>query len=791
MKIINTLTLRYLKHNKKRGLLTLFCIIISVTMMSTLGIAFASGKTYYQNYIEKTVGDYHYYFGSRGKETLEILKNDPEVEEFYLSDVKTFYYNDSEILTLFGDTLYFQKKNMNDYMIEGRLPVNKNEIVMNPQILKMNQIDKSIGDQIKFDDQKEYTIVGLMDSYQTQDDLAETYYAITYIDLDDDYSVYVRDKEVSQKIFNHMYQLEEKLDDTIIACNSSYLAIQNVFQKDSSDTVLNIYNILYIVMGIIIFSSVIIIYQAFHLSTSDRIQYLGMLSSVGATPKQKKCSVYFEGFVLSIIAIPIGIFISLIGLNIIFSYINQMELLKNLGLFIHLQISPLYMVLIIGCALLTTLMALYLPARKISKISIIDALTKSDEVKVKKDKLKLKGIFAKKDLKISTQLALKNYKRQGRKSRIIVISLSLSMITFMAMYSFSKQIFGLLRDNDTNDIDVQISMYVEDLDNFKNIVDNDPSVKKYIVGGWEQIKIEYDESYLAFPDSDFVMSELCDIQSIDNETFKQICQDNHIPFSKNLALVENGPILIHEDNEEKTYNQTFKKMDKNFIKSMTIAIFDGYKDIYHQLPLFDNIQMIKPLDSEISYGITFIVCEDEYVERFPNGFMAAAISTSEPDKIVKKFDLENIHATNSYKQNRTRLQLMDITEILVYSFVGVMIFFSFLNVINMMSSSVEKRKKEFAMLMSVGMSPNDIKKMLWKESLVYGLKVLIYSFPICILIEYIFYKRILFIEIPFIPSWIAYIVVFTIIMLIIISTFLIGLNHFKKQNIIEALKDDI
>ncbi len=116
---------------------------------------------------------------------------------------------------------------------------------MNPQILKMNQIDKSIGDQIKFDGQKEYTIVGLMDFYQTQDDLAETYYAITYIDLDDDYSVYVRDKEVSQKIFNHMYQLEEKLDDTIIACNSSYLAIQNVFQKDSSDTVLNIYNLNY------------------------------------------------------------------------------------------------------------------------------------------------------------------------------------------------------------------------------------------------------------------------------------------------------------------------------------------------------------------------------------------------------------------------------------------------------------------------------------------------------------------------------------------------------------------
>lgn len=791
MKIINTLTLRYLKHNKKRGLLTLFCIIISVTMMSTLGIAFASGKTYYQNYIEKTVGDYHYYFGSSGRETLEVLKNDPEIEEFYLSDVKPFYYNDSEILTLFGDTLYFQKKNMNDYMIEGRLPVNKNEIVMNPQILKMNQIDKSIGNQIKFDDQKEYTIVGLMDSYQTQDDLAETYYAITYIDLDDDYSVYVRDKEVSQKIFNHMYQLEEKLDDTIIACNSSYLAIQNVFQKDSSDTVLNIYNILYIVMGIIIFSSVIIIYQAFHLSTSDRIQYLGMLSSVGATPKQKKHSVYFEGFVLSIIAIPIGIFISLIGLNIIFSYINQMELLKNLGLFIHLQISSLYMVMIIGCALLTTFMALYLPARKISKISIMDALTKSDEVKVKKDKLKLKGIFAKKDFKISTQLALKNYKRQGRKSRIIVISLSLSMITFMSMYAFSKQFFGLLRDIIyTQEVDVYTDVPVEDLDQFKNIVDNDPSVEKYKLEGWERIKIEYDESYLTFPDSDFVMSELCDIRSIDNETFKQICQDNHIPFSKNLALVENGPISIQEDNEEKTYNQTFKKMDKNFIKSMSIAIFDGYKDIYHQIPLFDNIQMIKPLDSEISYGVDFIVCEDYFVEHFPNGFMSGAISTSEPDKIIQKFNLVNIHATNQYKKGSIQLQLMNIAEICVYSFVGIMIFFSFLNVVNMMCASVEKRRKEFAMLMSVGMSPNDIKKMLLKESLVYGLKAFIYSSPICIFLEWRLYKPFHTGEL-FIPSLLAHAISFIVIMLVMISTFLIGLNQFKKQNIIETLKDDM
>lgn len=200
--------------------------------------------------------------------------------------------------------------------------------------------------------------------------------------------------------------------------------------------------------------------------------------------------------------------------------------------------------------------------------------------------------------------------------------------------------------------------------------------------------------------------------------------------------------------------------------------------------------MIKPLDSEISYGIDLIVCEDEYVERFPNGAMSGAISTSEPDKIIQKFNLVNIHATNQYKKGSIQLQLMNMAEICVYSFVGIMIFFSFLNVVNMMCASVEKRRKEFAMLMSVGMSPNDIKKMLLKESLVYGLKAFIYSSPICIFLEWRLYKPFHTGEL-FIPSLLAHAISFIVIMLVMISTFLIGLNQFKKQNIIETLKDDM
>ena len=318
MKIMNILTLRYLKANKKRSLLTLLCIMVSVIMMSCVGIAFSSGKDYYQSYIETISGDYHYSIDSNSQKTIDTIQNDQLVQEYYLSQTKELYYHDVSLYMRSGDTLYFQKKNMNDYIIEGRLPVNKSEIVITPTYLKMNNLNKTIGDSIEFDNHKIYTIVGLMDTYVTQDFMGNAYQALSYVDLDEQYHIYVRDKDVSENIYNHVDQLKKELSTQDIMIHSSYLEALDIFKEDSQSNTLNIYHMIYLFMAIISFISILIIYQAFHLSTSDRIQYLGMLSSVGATPNQKKWSVYFEGFILSIIAIPLGIIISFIGIHLHF-----------------------------------------------------------------------------------------------------------------------------------------------------------------------------------------------------------------------------------------------------------------------------------------------------------------------------------------------------------------------------------------------------------------------------------------------------------------------------------------
>ena len=797
MKIMNILTLRYLKANKKRSLLTLLCIMVSVIMMSSVGIAFSSGKDYYKRYIEKTKGDYHYYLFAPEKEVVDLIVNDPLVDEYYLSSAINFDYQNSTFNILSGNQGYFQKRNMNDYLIEGRLPINQYELVISKDFLKQNHVNKAIGDTITFDDQYTYKIVGFMKTYKSYLDI---YQALTYVDENQPYFLYVKDKDTSSRIFEHTKQLENQIkkirhidtdvDDFGLVYNSSYLAIQDIFEENSTSSVLKIYNMIYILIGVISFVSIFIIYQAFHLSTSDRIQYLGMLSSVGATPKQKKRSVYFEGFVLSLIAIPLGIIVSYIGLSITFHIANEMELLKNTGIQLHTQISLFYMFCVILLSLLTIAIALYIPARKISKISVMDALRKSDEIKVKKKKLKLNR-FLEKYLSIQWKLSLKNYKRQGRRSQIIIFSLVLSMGLFVTVFSFSQLFLKTITgDNKKVYEDVLAYVSLDDVERVNQILDYHDHLNYYFIAN-NSVYADIDPSYLQYQDE----SNLVSVTAIDQKNYEKICQENDIVPQKNQALIYNRPIDIINDGEEKTYSKPYKKMDKNFIKNVYFEEYDGEKSYQRKLENFDSIELLHTSDNygiTTSYDITLLVPIEYYKNNFTQDFgITYYIQTDEATQVCEEINALGIETTNILENRQQSMQLIQIIQIFVYGFVSIIVFFTLLNILNMMSASIEKRKQELAMLMSVGMSYLAIKKMLLIESLIYGIKTLIYGTPLCLLLEYIIFQSSEYMGQKFVPSWLAYIISFIVVLLVMILTFQIGLSRFRKQNIVETLKDDM
>lgn len=560
-----------------------------------------------------------------------------------------------------------------------------------------------------------------------------------------------------------------------------------------------------VILVIILMISLFIIYQAFNLSTNDRIQYLGMLSSVGATPKQKRKSIYFEGLTLSIIAIPLGMIISFIGLTITFHFISQLETIKNLNLEIHTKISLLYFIAIIFISLITIFISLYLPARKISKISVIAALKKNDDLKVKLKSLKVNR-FSQRFFNVYQNLAIKNYKRQKRRSRVIVCSLIISMMAFVSIYSFGHYfLYEMNRANHYNSCDVSLNISddqesIDQLNQFLN--QNDKVDSYYYIMNQSVYSNDIDKSYVNIP-LDNVDEQSITIFGIDNEKYKDICKANHVNYQDNQALLYNGSYIDY--NTGKNYENIFHKMDHNFIKSLYIPdneYDENGKLVKHNqidLETFQNLSLVQnvfEVQNQINSWhsqINMIVPIDYLlnIEKDSHYYIEYNIFSSQHQELTK--ELESLdYSPQDYAQTvLENRQIFLIIQIFVYGFVLIMILFTMLNIMNMMSASIDNRKKELGMMLSVGMSSKGITRMLFYESFIYGIKTLIYGIPLCIGIEWLLYDQVSASGLSFIPSFIAYLISFVVIMIVMTLTFRVGLHKFRKQNIIETLKDDM
>jgi ABC-type transport system, involved in lipoprotein release, permease component len=807
MKIMNQLTWRYLKENKKRTILTILCIAVSVIMISCVGITFHSGKNFYRNYLENNEGDYHYAIVSDNKELVQNLSNDKQIDEYYFSSSETFEWNDKDVISIKrGDSLYFEKYHMKDYLIEGRMPENYREIV----IVKDNIMNKKIGDTItlslygeKENYIQDFQIVGYINKMKSQVYTSYTigeYDAFSYIDLQRNnayYTLYIKDKDVSSNIFNHANQIiqDYKLNEFDLRYHGSYLSIQDIFEEGSQSTFLTVYKLVAFILVLIVIISIFIIYQAFHLSTYDRIQYLGILSSVGVTPKQKKRSVYFEGLILSCISIPLGIIISFVGLWITFTFLNQLEIIKNLNTALSPSISLLYLFIVIILSLITIAISLYLPAKMISRISVIDALSKSDEIKVKSKKLK--SNFITKHFNISWQIALKNYKRQGKRSRVIVISLIISMVSFVSIYSFGKKLSNEISSTNLyegRDVFFNIAQDKEEVEKVEKILSENEYVDDYyaISNVINNYYINMNKDYLTF-DVENEDSYAVKIIGINHDKFKELCQNHDISYKDNMLLAYNGTYA----NNDTLYKKRFQKIDKNFIKSLSYEYLNSQdKTDYIKLPLFDSIELFDDDPFQKNYYFDsqselYFIVEIDYLLNIDFPYLNSIdynITSSHHKELTQQLNDLEYRANDLADTFAKERQLYFIVEVFIYGFVCIMIFFTLLNIINLMSASIEKRKKELAMLMSVGMSPRDLKKMIFKESLIYGLKTFIYGIPICLFVELMMYQVInRSITIPIE----AYLISFVVIMIVMLLTFKAGLHRFQKQNIIESLKDDM
>ncbi len=482
MNILNKLTIKNLKLNKKRTIVTIIGIMLSTALICAVAGMVTSFQKTLAEHARQSDGNYHITFNNVPKEeTKYITQNKKTASSFISAEIGYAKLNIKEnngkpylyIMAYDQDALDNSAMNLT----KGRMPKNENEIVIPRSVIYNEILNVKIGQKIKLEvgsrekdgkiltqennpfnengelikenlidtKTKEYTIVGIIDRIPSEKYSDAGYTSITYLETDKEklnVSVLCKNPKEYKNMIKEISGDIKKVDKVKYeySTNSELLRWEGASFSDS--TVSLIYGLSAIIISIIVVSSIFVIKNSFSISITERTRQYGMFASVGATSKQIKRNVLFEGFILGIIGIPLGILLGIAAIAIVLWIINMIvaDYLNGIAFIYSVPLVPILISIII--ASLTIFLSSIIPARKAAKISPIDAIRSSNDIKIKSKKLKTPKWF-KKIFKIGGEISYKNLKRNKKKYRTTVISIVISVSIFIALASFIQYGFKL------------------------------------------------------------------------------------------------------------------------------------------------------------------------------------------------------------------------------------------------------------------------------------------------------------------------------------------------------------
>ncbi|CAI9386955.1 MULTISPECIES: ABC transporter permease [Bacillaceae] len=862
MNIMNKLTLRNLKENKRRTLVTIIGVIIAVSMLtavSTLGVSFIDLLK--RDSIARD-GEWHAQFIGVNNEQAKELRKDSNMEKVILSNNLGYANwkdskNDSKPYLFFKQ---YDEQGFEQFLItlkEGTFPKASNEIIIPDEMRKKGNSKYAIGEEInvsigerhfqleeedsiltqtdplqrneegksveEIQQAKSYTfkIVGIMETPSWEPSWSPGYTVISYLDQKElttssSVNASVVMKKVKQSIYEDLESLAKKLAIAKVDFNNELLRYYGVSSNDN--LLLTMYSLIGIVILVIVIGSVALIYNAFAISVSERARHLGMISSVGATKKQKRNSVFFEGAVIGGISIPLGIIAGIVGIGITFTFINkylQDALNSTQGL--NVVITPYSILFSIIISIVTIFISTYLPARKASKISAIDAIRQTQDIKLSGKKVKTSK-FVRKVFGIEAEIGLKNLKRNKRRYQTTVFSLIISILLFLVVSYFTDNMKKSVELSQENiDYDITVSAESNVAEEEMQILANVPSITESNL-----IKSTYVSTYL----DKSVLSEN-NTKSVENGD--AFLEEGKLPFTVNFFVLSESAFKQYAQEVGFNINEYTNPAEPKGIVIENVSYFDPYGekfveekvlnakpgdyiDLYMyregsekeemfnkvQIGLFTN-ESFMGMNADNYRMITMIISNEVAENLFENEKNITMnynlyLNSDNPDKAEEELDdlkSGSMYIYNVEKNRKQSEQMIMIMAVFMYGFITLISLISIANIFNTISTSISLRKREFAMLRSVGMTPTGFNKMIYFESIFYGIKALMYGIPISIgVIAALYWSISNTFEYGFELPWLSILFVVIAIFIIVASAMLYSVSKIKKENIIDGLKQE-
>ncbi len=832
MKLLNRLVIKNLKLNKKRTIATIIGIILATFLLTGVVTIVCSFQKSLLNYNKKVNGDYHYEFINIPFSDKDTIINNDNIEEYFYTQVVGKYslnkiLDRNSSIELLGVT----EKDINKLGIslqEGRMPKNNNEIVISSKLKKYQSQNLKIGNKIILncnEKNNEYTIVGTINITNTYIEPKENnnqdinkFTAITCL-TDKDFNtnninIYVGLKDlntrietiaeivgvdadtlekltVPNKITTEINLQENKSNKYFYFCNNTLISMETGEYVD--ETAKMIYTVAGIIIIIIILTSTYCIRNSFDISITEKIKQYGILSSVGATKKQIRKIVFYEAFVLGIIAIPIGVITGLLFIYYFFkiaeTYIS--EKIFKIDFIFSTNITAIIFIVIFSCLVLY--FSAKKSAKKAAKISPIEAIKNNKDSIIKEKDLKIPN-STKKIFGMGGVISYKNIKRNKKKYRTTVVSIIIGVALLITGISFMKYALNVTEtylENENYDIFIVSNNYS---DLYKIAQDSIINQNRYEICRTDFIDIidkdeHYTEDVKAINSDDIIIS----IISLGEKEYERYLNELGLKYeqAKDKAILVDSTMQLIKDNEKTTHKIidvfNYKEGDKiSFFYNNKLRDLEIIKSI-------DKLPMVLPNGPK-----AYFIISDELMDKIGDIYFQPSIyiQSNNNDEELEKYIQENYSdcywsLSNTAESRREQQAILTTISIFLYSFIIVTAFIGTTNIFNTITTSMELRQKEFAHLKSIGMTKKEFNKMIKLESIFLGIKSLIIGIPLGILFSYLTYLAFsINIELKYVFPIDGVIISIVAVSILIGSIMRYSLNKINKKNIIEILRND-
>lgn len=857
MNIFARITARTMKENKTRTIVTIIGVILSTAMITAVVTLGGTFQNFFIEYTKEQDGSWHVAGLSLPvKEAEKAEKQEKVVNSTKVAEIGYARYE--HLLSPMMPYLYVQSFSENTRSMlpvalkEGKFPEKQNEVIIpdylnanleeGNQILigdtlplelgereykgeRLSQSNSYMGTETKAEEsfvpkeKREFTVVGIYDYSSLVTSVGAPGYEV-YAGPGNETGSYT-DLYVELKDIKKTYDFQKEVFGGYgSVTHESLLRWYGVVDNDRFSTVYT--GLLLILTAVIMTGSVLLIYNAFSISLRERSTQFGLLSSLGATKKQLRQSMRYEAFMVSLIGIPLGVLSGIAGIGITLHFIEEglSQWLYGESKEIPLVVNAGAVLLSVMIAFFTVFISVWIPSKRIKRLSPMEAIRASEDIKIRPGEVKTGGwvfeIFG-----LSGMMADKNYKRDRKKYRTTIVSLSISILLFTTAALFQIYLIetgSFVMDVPAEDVECVIYQPDKDAEKADKILEKTEGIEEIfsyeklylmmqvpseILGSvFEGREVMTDENYTVISAETVILP---------NEVFEEMAKKEGISLSayKNTEV----PRFLYTENEH-TYNSSTQRYETQdyFLENGEKRAELGWittsgeeeKEIFEpqgEIILGDAVEKLPEKMGIRNTDFTLFMSESMYQD-FSEYFLRTdpiktynikcenpGVVSETLEKELKEQGIQSENVTDLHALYQQDRNTMMAVQILTYGFIILISLIAVANVFNTISTNFMLRRKEFAMLRSMGMSPKGFNRMLYYECLIYGSKSVLYGIILTVMVSYVICKVIgIGADAGFVIPWGALIIAIAGVFLVVFASMIYAMCRIRKNNIVEELK---